>query len=145
MEPVPYEKTYEWTRSWFEYANQQTYGANGWAIAAAFGIFVYVMKDAADRLLVIFGVGAAVLLVVFAGWTAAGWGSERDAAFQNLLQLEDEHRPIVSQDPEGPPQQRRAGTFGTRPISRTIKFLTGVIVLAFVVGGVLRFFSIPAK
>ncbi len=45
-----FTQQYNSTRSWFEYANGQTYNANGWAIAAAFAIFVYVMKDAKDPL-----------------------------------------------------------------------------------------------
>jgi len=63
----PFDKQYEWTRDWFEYTNGKTYNSNGWAIAAAFAIFIFVMKDAKDKLLVRFGVGASVLLVVFRG------------------------------------------------------------------------------
>jgi hypothetical protein len=135
--------TYQKALDWFEYANGQTYGSNGWAIAAAFGIFIYVMKDAADRLLVVFGVGAAVLLVVFAGCTAAGCGKELDAAFQNLLRLEKQQEIlVVSQDPDAKDPARRSGSFGSIPIGNTIYLLTGCIAAGFVLGGWLRIRSI---
>jgi hypothetical protein len=143
-------KQYEWTRSWFEYTNGQTYNSNGWAIAAAFAIFIFVMKDATDKLLVRFGVGASVLLVVFAGLTAAGWASERDAAYWNLIHLETEHPPdekahrlIVSQDPGKDSQTQRAGAFGWWPLKWTIYGLTFGIAAGFFVGGWLRLRSMP--
>jgi hypothetical protein len=141
---------YELTRSWFEYTNGQTYNANGWAIAAAFAIFVYVMKDAKDRLLIVFGVAASVLLVVFAGLTAAGWANERDAAYDNLVRLETGHRLIVSQDPDhssrdpAKPQTQRPGTFGSWPLKLTLYVLTFAIAFALMLGGGYRFKSLPS-
>jgi hypothetical protein len=138
-------KQYEWTRSWFEYTNGQTYNSNGWAIAAAFAIFIFVMKDAKDQLMVWFGVGAAVLLVVFAGLTAAGWAGERDAAYENLIQLEAGHWAIVSQDPAQPSQTLRTGSFGSCPLKWTIDALTLGIAAGFLVGGWLRLRSLPRR
>jgi hypothetical protein len=142
-----FAKQYEWTRSWFEFTNAQTYNSNGWAIAAAFAIFIYVMKDAKDRLMVSFGTLSAAFLVMFAGATAAGWAEERDAAYKNLLQLEDTgHRLIVSQDPQNAPQgPQRTGDFGSRPLDVTIHWLMYGVAASFVVGGAIRWDSLSKR
>ncbi len=137
---------YQSTRTWFEYANGQAYNSNGWAIAAAFAIFIYVMKDAKDRLMVGFGTVAAVFLVLFSGLTAAGWAKERDAAYSNLVQLEAGHRLIVSQDPTTAPQGRqRTGTFGSFPLDCTIYTITFLVAAGLACGGLFRCRSVGKR
>jgi len=91
-----------------------------------------------------------VVLVVFAGLTAAGLASERVAAYWNLIHLETEHPPaekghrlIVSQDTGKDSQRQRTGAFGWWRLKWTIYGLTFGIAAGFCVGGRLRLRSMP--